>query len=121
MSVPFVRSALAVLAFASPVAAQQIATPAVTAPAVLAPAVAVAPTTSVSPRITEHVVGVQRSSALAQPAPTLVPQSRQSGVPLMVVGGAALLVGAVVGGDAGTIVMIGGGIIGLVGLWRYIQ
>jgi hypothetical protein len=116
MSVPFVRTTLAILAFASPVAAQQIATPAVPAPAVAA-----APTTSVSPRITEHVVGVRRSIATEQPAPTLVPQSRQSGVPLMVVGGAALLVGAVVGGDAGTIVMIGGGIIGLVGLWRYIQ
>ena len=40
---------------------------------------------------------------------------------MMVVGGAALIVGAVVGGKAGTIVMIGGGILGLVGLWNYLQ
>lgn len=40
---------------------------------------------------------------------------------MMIVGGAALIVGAVVGGKAGTIVMIGGGILGLVGLWNYMQ
>jgi hypothetical protein len=40
---------------------------------------------------------------------------------MMIVGGAALIVGAVVGGKAGTIVMIGGGILGLVGLWNYLQ
>lgn len=40
---------------------------------------------------------------------------------MMVVGGAAMIVGAVVGGTAGTIVMIGGGILGLVGLWNYMQ
>jgi methionine-rich copper-binding protein CopC len=40
---------------------------------------------------------------------------------MMIVGGAALIVGAVVGGKAGTIVMIGGGVLGLVGLWNYLQ
>jgi len=40
---------------------------------------------------------------------------------MMVVGGAALLVGAIVGGKAGTTVMIGGGVLGLVGLWNYLQ
>ena len=40
---------------------------------------------------------------------------------MMVVGGAAFIVGAVVGGKAGTAVMIGGGILGLVGLWNYLQ
>ena len=38
-----------------------------------------------------------------------------------IVGGAALIVGAVVGGQAGTIVMIAGGVLGLVGLWNYLQ
>ena len=40
---------------------------------------------------------------------------------MMIVGGAGLLVGAVIGGGPGTIVMIGGGLVGLVGLWNYLQ
>ncbi|HTI64820.1 MAG TPA: hypothetical protein VL524_14935 [Gemmatimonadaceae bacterium] len=40
---------------------------------------------------------------------------------MMIVGGAAFIVGAVVGGNAGTAVMIGGGILGLIGLWNYLQ
>jgi uncharacterized membrane protein YiaA len=40
---------------------------------------------------------------------------------MMIVGGAALVVGAVIGGQAGTIVMVGGAVIGLVGLWNYLQ
>jgi hypothetical protein len=40
---------------------------------------------------------------------------------LMVVGGAALIVGAVIGGDEGTIIMVGGAVIGLIGLWRWLQ
>jgi len=32
-----------------------------------------------------------------------------------------MIVGAVIGGDAGTIVMVVGGVIGLVGLWNFLQ
>jgi hypothetical protein len=39
----------------------------------------------------------------------------------MLIGGATLVVGSLVGGDAGTIIMITGGAIGLTGLWRYLQ
>jgi hypothetical protein len=39
----------------------------------------------------------------------------------MIVGGAAILVGAVVGGDGGQIIMIGGAVIGLVGLYKFLQ
>jgi hypothetical protein len=35
--------------------------------------------------------------------------------------GATLVVGSIVGGDGGTILMVTGGVIGLVGLWRYLQ
>ena len=38
----------------------------------------------------------------------------------MIVGGAALIVGAVIGDDAGTIVMIGGAAMGLYGLYRFL-
>ena len=40
---------------------------------------------------------------------------------LMIVGGAAILVGAIVEGDAGKIFMIGGAIVGLYGLYKYLQ
>ena len=40
---------------------------------------------------------------------------------LMIVGGAALLAGAIIGDDAGTIIMIGGAGIGLWGLYLYLQ
>jgi hypothetical protein len=40
---------------------------------------------------------------------------------MMIVGGAAILVGAVIGGDAGDIFMVGGAVVGLVGLYKYLQ
>jgi hypothetical protein len=40
---------------------------------------------------------------------------------LMVVGVAGLLVGAIIGGTPGTIIMIGGAVIGLKGLYDYLQ
>ena len=40
---------------------------------------------------------------------------------MMIVGGAALIVGAIVGDTPGEIIMIGGAIIGLVGLYKYLQ
>jgi len=40
---------------------------------------------------------------------------------MMIVGGAAILVGAIVGGDAGDVFMIGGAVVGLYGLYKYLQ
>lgn len=40
---------------------------------------------------------------------------------MMVVGVAALVAGAVIGGTPGTIIMVGGAVIGLVGLYNYLQ
>lgn len=40
---------------------------------------------------------------------------------LMFVGGAMFLAGAIIGGDAGTIIMVGGAGIGLWGLYQYLQ
>ena len=42
-------------------------------------------------------------------------------VALMVVGGAAFIAGAVIGGDAGTIFMIGGAVTALIGLYQYFE
>ena len=64
------------------------------------------------------------ATPLDTPTPFL-PQSRGAGfgsnVALMGVGGAALVVGLMIGGDGGTIVAITGGVVGLVGLYRFLQ
>ena len=54
---------------------------------------------------------------------TLLQRRRNVGRPvaLMVVGGAAIIIGAVIGGDAGTLFMIGGAVAGLIGLYQYLQ
>jgi hypothetical protein len=40
---------------------------------------------------------------------------------MMVVGGAALIAGAIIGGTAGTLIMVGGAVLGLYGLYDYLQ
>ena len=40
---------------------------------------------------------------------------------MMIVGGVGVLGGALIGGKAGTVVMIGGTAVGLIGLWRYLM
>lgn len=57
----------------------------------------------------------------ATPAATVLRQRTTNNVALMIVGGTALIVGSVVGGDSGTIIMVGGGVVGLIGLYRYLQ
>lgn len=44
-----------------------------------------------------------------------------SNLALMGVGAAALVVGLMVGGDGGTIIALSGGVLGLVGLYRYLR
>ena len=92
------------------------------AAAILAP-IASAPQTERGPTLRAAAVGVQYRSTPFEPAE--LQQRRNVGLgqaeAMMIVGGAAVLVGAVVGGDAGDIIMIGGAIIGLVGLYKYLQ
>jgi len=57
-------------------------------------------------------------TGLAPVRSILAPESSQSAA-MMIVGGAGLLVGAIVGGKPGTVIMVSGGVLGLIGLWRY--
>ena len=63
------------------------------------------------PRSQELTVNAaaQRRAGLGQP------------VALMVVGGAALLAGLIIGDDAGTVIAVGGALVGLYGLYEYLQ
>ncbi len=92
----------------------------------LTPVAATAQGPSVSPDGPRSAaVGVTNVTAVAATtAPALLPQdntSERSHVILMVIGGAAIVVGSVVGGDGGQLIAIGGAVVGLIGLWRWLQ
>lgn len=86
------------------------------APAVAAPSVDQA--APAGPTLDGATAGFHRASTQTTHAPVTVAATHSSNsTALMIVGGAAFLAGAVIGGDAGTIIMIGGAAVGLYGLY----
>jgi len=65
-----------------------------------------------------NVASLNRSAAIAAAARN---QGMGKPVALMIVGGSALLAGLIIGDDAGTVIAIGGVVIGLIGLYQYLQ
>jgi len=57
----------------------------------------------------------------AQPSLTAAPANLGQARAMMVVGVAGLIAGAIIGDTPGTIIMVGGTVIGLVGLYEYLQ
>lgn len=81
------------------------------------PVLAVAST----PTLANAAAGV-RIHADAAPLNAPLPRERVDRNPaLMIVGGVALVAGSIIGGRTGTIIMVGGAVVGLVGLWNYLQ
>jgi hypothetical protein len=78
-------------------------------------------TMSVGPRALP--VGVVVSAAPREVEPQN--QNRNLGVgpnlAMIGVGAAAIAVGLLIGGDAGTLIAVGGGVVGLVGLYRFLR
>ncbi len=76
---------------------------------------------TVGPTIAATSIAVRRRAS----APASLASRRHGGRGqpeiLMIVGGAALLVGLVIGGGAGDAIAIGGGVAGLIGLYQYLQ
>jgi hypothetical protein len=70
-----------------------------------------------SARVAAHAI---RSNRNAAPPVIQNKKSSKNSVALMIVGGVALVVGAVIGDDAGTLVMLGGAGIGLYGLYMFL-
>ena len=62
-----------------------------------------------------------RSQALDPSAALAAPPTRDQSRAMMIVGGGALLVGAIIGGDPGTVIMVSGVVVGLIGLYNYLQ
>lgn len=115
MQYPIVRFLLAATLFAIP--ATVLPAQALSAPASSA---VVTPLSDAGPRIPASVA--PRFAEASDLAPALMQQrASRRDVAWMAVGGAALAVGLLIGGDAGTIIAVSGGVIGLVGLFRYLQ
>ena len=124
---------VAALVLAAPVAgAQERATDSVTvttsevapAPVTTAPAMLPAPVAATRPALATDVSASAFRAARAQEAGVAVAQaggSRGEGKLYMIVGGAAFLAGAIIGDDAGTIIMIGGAGVGIYGLYLYLR
>ena len=78
--------------------------------------------TARGPSIATARVAVRQLSAASAEAPLMQDngKSKRRSLAFMIVGGAALVIGAVIGDDAGTIVMLGGAAIGLYGLYMFL-
>jgi len=78
---------------------------------------------STGPRMDAARLGVEpvevnaEAASAAEMAQARVGQS----MALMIVGGAALVTGLVIGGDAGTILALGGAVVGLIGLYHFLK
>ena len=76
------------------------------------------------PTLDGATIGIRHTDAQATTTPTNATPAVRHGdqsTALMIVGGAAFLAGAIIGGDAGTIIMVGGAAVGLYGLYLYLQ
>ena len=95
--------------------AEPNASAATAVPAQVAPALSLAPTRE------RAAAGLRLRTDGSAPMPVPSPGKNSENTALMLVGGAALIVGAIIGGDAGSIIMVGGAGIGLYGLWQYLR
>ena len=82
-----------------------------------------APVVPAGPTIDAVVTGFRAPSASADSAssPLLQTRRERQSVALMIVGGAAIVVGAIIGDDVGTIFMVGGAVALLIGLYKYLS
>lgn len=116
---PALSLALAAAAtFATQSAGAQEVSLAPAAPAAAGAALETAP--ALGPTVDAARAGVRHADAPVTAAPARRGNYGQP-VALMVVGGAAVLTGLIIGGGAGGAIAVGGAIIGLVGLYQYLQ
>ena len=116
----FVALGIAMI-LSSPVRAQEAslaATPAVPTSAALDTA-----SVPAGPTLAEASTAVRRAPATSTTAAatTAAGRGRDAGTALMIVGGAAVLTGIVIGNGAGYAISVAGAVIGLYGLYQYLQ
>lgn len=118
--------ALAVAVLAAPFAASAQSAPVPSpAPASASAAAAAAPdSTPVGPAIASSSVAYHPTASADSLA--LEPQRRRSqgfgtAGAMMIAGGAAVIVGLIIGDDVGTLIAVGGAVVGLYGLYMYLK
>jgi hypothetical protein len=86
-------------------------------------AVPPAPVPAAGPRLDVTATAVRKVTQGADSAASMQRRRQSAGKPvaLMIVGGAAIVLGAVIGDAPGTLFMIGGAVALLVGLYQYLQ
>lgn len=89
------------------------------APAPAATATASSPANA--PLAAAQPVALRAKSSAPATLPNAPQDTNRGNTALVIVGAAAIVVGAVVGDDAGTVLMLGGAGIGLFGLWRLLN
>ena len=112
----FAAVALATVLLTSPTLAQGIQA---AQAAHAAPGIAV----SGAPVLARQAVGVRRLADAPTPVPHPAPfraDTRQNRA-LMIVGGAGMLTGLVIGGDAGGLISVGGAVVFLWGLYQFLN
>ena len=106
-----------VLAVAALVAVPSLASPQST------PTSQVQSAPATGPRANATATAVRRPVQSNATLQATAAQHQNMGKPaaMMIVGLAALIAGALIGGDAGVIIMVGGAVIGLIGLYQYLK
>lgn len=112
--------------FSQQALAQQALVPRASTSNVAAPATEPAPAAaqpSAGPTMDAASVAVRQPVTHEARDPNAPPRRAGYGQPvaLMVVGGAALLTGLIIGGGAGTAIAVGGAVVGLYGLYEFVQ
>ena len=79
--------------------------------------------TAAGPRVEVLSTGISTADSRTEAALNLQARRQSVGKPvaLMIVGGAAIVLGAVIGDDVGTLFMIGGAVALLIGLYQYLK
>lgn len=79
--------------------------------------------TAAGPRVEVLSTGIDAVDSRAESTLPLQQRRQNVGKPvaLMIVGGAAIVLGAVIGDDVGTLFMIGGAVALLIGLYQYLK
>lgn len=112
----------AALLLGSPLRAQ-VATLSTTVDSVaaVAPAATELAPTAAGPTRDAAMVAVRHTAAANAAAPQPATRGHDSGTALMIVGGAAILTGIVIGNGAGYAISVAGAVVGLYGLYQYLQ
>lgn len=106
-----------------PAAAVAAVSPSVGAPAAAVSVATSAPTSTAAPAgpVAEAQSVALKARNTPAPAPRIPRDNTAQNRALMVVGAVGIVIGAVIGDDAGTIVMLGSAGIGLLGLYRWLN